>query len=128
MAQRTCEQPGCTKPHLAKGCCSSHYNQRMPASKRHPKATVPCVVCATPVVRRTDRRRAPTCSVECRATAQFGHAHAPRDGYDWQRDAVRRARTAPPPSSTSTERTSSSATLGSALFAESNAPNLILTA
>lgn len=91
MSKRTCEQPGCERPHLARGTCRSHYNLlHADPAKRWPKEVRACVVCFARVVRRVDNPHAPTCSVECRTIHQHGNADG--DGYDWSVEAMRRAR------------------------------------
>lgn len=32
-ARKTCSVQGCTKPHRAKGLCSTHYNEQRPAAE-----------------------------------------------------------------------------------------------
>lgn len=91
MSQRTCDAIGCSKPHRARGLCSTHYNQRLPKEVRHPKVTVPCVVCGRTVRRSDPDRYRPTCSVACRTTVQWGHAVAQCDPYEWADVAERRA-------------------------------------
>jgi 5-methylcytosine-specific restriction endonuclease McrA len=94
VTERRCSMPGCDKPHRAKGLCATHYNRTQGEAKRHPKRTVPCVVCATLVRRRRDSegRYQPTCSVPCRSVVQAGGRLAPTSSYEWRADAVQRAR------------------------------------
>lgn len=63
MVERTCALPGCTKPHRAKGLCSTHYNQQKPG--RHRPKTVPCHVCNTPCAKTNGYTRT-VCSYACR--------------------------------------------------------------
>lgn len=92
MPNRTCSTPGCAKPHRARGLCSTHYNQAHCApGDRHPKVLVPCSACATPILRGSDPRRDPACSVDCRTLIQHAYLLG-ASRYDWATDAARRAR------------------------------------
>lgn len=92
MSQRTCDLPGCAKPHRARGLCSTHYNQaHATPEQRHPSVAVPCTVCGATVRRGQPHRRRPTCSVECRTALTGGTIGG---GYDWGADAEARARRA----------------------------------
>lgn len=90
MAQRMCSMTDCSKPHRARGMCSTHYNRAAGETARHPKVTTACVICSTLVRRRKDSTYQPTCSVTCRTIVQVGERETV--GYDWRRDAARRAR------------------------------------
>lgn len=97
MSDRICSVDGCKGAYRARGFCSTHYNQTVAGeAKRHPKRTVVCAVCQTPVRRRKDSavRYQPTCSVPCRTIVQWGQRLAPTDGYVWRTDATSRARQA----------------------------------
>lgn len=63
MVERTCALPGCSKPHRAKGLCSTHYNQQKP-DRHRPKAAA-CTVCGTPCIKGRVRERV-ACSYTCR--------------------------------------------------------------
>jgi hypothetical protein len=88
---RLCSLPSCSKPHRARGLCSTHYNDAYQPD-RHAARPTACTICATVIVRpaRSDRR--PTCSPVCRAILQFGSPGW--GGYDWAIDAADRARKA----------------------------------
>src|SRR5690242_18698642 len=46
MVERTCTLPECTKPHRARGLCSTHYNQQLATpEQRHRKVIVQCTWC-----------------------------------------------------------------------------------
>lgn len=92
MAQRTCTLDGCGRKHVARGLCSTHYNQTKPKGVRHRKVTVACVVCGIIVERRADAvtRYQPTCSVACRNVVAIGITDG--ESYDWAKDACSRAR------------------------------------
>lgn len=93
MTNRTCSLPGCERKHVARGYCSTHYNQaRYTDEQRHPHELRTCVMCGTIVRRRVDNRHAATCSVACRAAIQFGEREAVESGDSWRRDAAKRAR------------------------------------
>lgn len=68
--QRTCTISGCVKPHLARGCCSTHYNQiHQTKEQRHPKVSTPCAWCDKPCLKETGREKRYAglfCSLECR--------------------------------------------------------------
>ncbi|MFD1309034.1 HNH endonuclease [Streptomyces kaempferi] len=69
MVERTCTLPGCTKPHRARGLCSTHYNQQHATpEQRHPKQTVPCTWCKTDCTKDAGRERRYQlfCSLACR--------------------------------------------------------------
>lgn len=88
---RTCTVDHCSRAHVARGLCSTHYNQQhYTTDQRHTKATVPCTTCGTLVVRGINPRRRPTCSVACRTALQWGTM---TDGseYDWTSMAMSRA-------------------------------------
>ena len=92
MSKRTCDVPGCDRPHRAKGMCSTHYNQRVPRESRHPRISSVCAVCGAPITRTPDKRfPARVCSVACRTTLVGG---TPRSVVPWEGDAERRARRA----------------------------------
>ena len=65
MPQRTCDAPGCPKPHRARGLCSTCYNQQRQPD-RHKKSTTACVVCGDPVHKEPSKRYRPVCSMYCR--------------------------------------------------------------
>lgn len=70
MPERTCSIDGCTRPHRARGYCSTCYNQRYQPN-RHAKVTVPCTWCRRPCMKdkgRSDRYSALFCSLLCRDT------------------------------------------------------------
>jgi hypothetical protein len=54
---RGCDVEGCDRIHRAKGLCSTHYNQQMPAAKRHPKVTMRCAWCDAEVEKDAGRPR-----------------------------------------------------------------------
>ena len=89
---RTCSQPNCTKPHRAKGLCSTHYNHAY-QPQRHAARPTQCVVCGTGVMRPYRSDRMPTCSVVCRTLLSFG-ACSENSSYEWESDAMQRARKA----------------------------------
>lgn len=66
-----CTEPGCDKPHRAKGYCGSHYNQHFPP--KQPKREVPCTVCDTLVARDKRNDRQPVCSDMCKVKLTTGH-------------------------------------------------------
>lgn len=66
MPERTCSVDGCTRPHRARGLCSTHYNQqRYTTNQRHPKCRSTCIVCGT--TWDAARSDAKICSDDCRA-------------------------------------------------------------
>jgi hypothetical protein len=70
MAQRTCEVEDCTKPHRARGLCSTHYNQQH-QPVRHRKVTVMCGWCGRPTDKSPDSARGYEhrfCTLTCRDT------------------------------------------------------------
>lgn len=90
---RTCAEPGCTRPHRAKGYCGSHYNQHFRTAEDRLQ-TVPCTICATPCMKdkRDYGKRRPVCSDMCRCFLTHGHwpiselPHGPsrsRHGANW---------------------------------------------
>lgn len=89
---KNCTRGDCDSPLRARGLCATHYNQTHQPN-RHGKRLVPCVMCGTEVIRRIDSSRLAghCCSVECRRLRQFGTA-TNGETYDWNSDAVRRAR------------------------------------
>lgn len=91
---RLCSVPMCTNKRWAKDMCSTHNNQSFGEDKRHPKQSIACVVCATPVRRRKDseQRYQATCSVSCRTIVQWGEQVAQTGSAGWRVDAVCRAR------------------------------------
>ena len=68
MTQRTCEHPGCNKPHRARGLCATHYNQ-VHAPNRHKKKLVKCAACGAEIMRASGGGRVVgnACSNKCRA-------------------------------------------------------------
>lgn len=86
---RTCSRTGCTKPHRAKGLCSTHYNQRDP--QRHAPQPVVCAACGTIVWRRVHTDRRHVCSATCRAAVQYGTG-AGTGTWSWTDMAMRRAK------------------------------------
>lgn len=70
MVDRTCMQSGCSKPHRARGLCSTHYNQQYAApEQRHPKRKVQCTWCGTECIKDAGRERRYAglfCSLACR--------------------------------------------------------------
>lgn len=86
---RICDIDGCSKPHRARGLCSTHYNHAYQPD-RHAAKAVFCSVCGTEVFRQTVNRYRPTCSVECRTLLTFGQPS--NEDYSWAHDAVARAR------------------------------------
>jgi 5-methylcytosine-specific restriction endonuclease McrA len=65
VPDRTCATPGCTKPHRARGLCSTHYNQ----ANAKP-VTMACAVCGTAVVKDQQYSRRVVCSYACRTWLQ----------------------------------------------------------
>ena len=70
MTHRTCDHPGCNKPHRARGLCATHYNQKH-APNRHKKKLVECVICGVTVERwgGGGRKLGSVCSTACRTRA-----------------------------------------------------------
>ena len=68
MTQRTCEHPGCNKPHRARGLCATHYNQKH-APNRHKKKLVKCAACGAEIMRAPGGGRVVgnACSNKCKA-------------------------------------------------------------
>lgn len=65
MPERTCSMPACSKPHRAKGLCSTHYNRdRYEPGERHPSTTIACEMCGAE--HDTSRRSGRFCSLLCR--------------------------------------------------------------
>lgn len=89
---RSCSVAGCTKPHRARGMCSTHYNrERYAPEQRHHRATVMCQVCGVSIQRYLGKGYRHVCSVACR-TALIGGT--PHEWTDWAQDAEARARRA----------------------------------
>lgn len=66
---RLCSVEGCSKPHRARGLCSTHYNQQATDSgkPRHRVVTVCCATCGQSVAKAADPRRTVRfCSLLCR--------------------------------------------------------------
>jgi hypothetical protein len=66
---KTCTIDGCDRIHRAKGLCSTHYNQQMPAEKRHPKVAMRCAWCDVEVEKDGGRDRKyafVVCGYKCR--------------------------------------------------------------
>lgn len=69
----TCSTEGCPRARVARGKCSTHYNQTL--STRHRSETVKCAwfLCDALVLRQRGRgARRPTCSNDCRRKLTFG--------------------------------------------------------
>lgn len=70
MVERTCTLPECSKPHRAKGLCSTHYNQQHATpEQRHRKVTMHCTWCKAECVKDAGRERrygGLFCSLDCR--------------------------------------------------------------
>ena len=68
MTHRTCDHPGCNKPHRARGLCATHYNQKH-APNRHKKKLVECAACGAEIMRAPGGGRVVgnACSNECKA-------------------------------------------------------------
>lgn len=65
MAERTCDEPGCSRPHRAKGLCALHWR------RKYEKRTTYDIICATcQRPHRTKRPDGKYCSVTCSAVAQ----------------------------------------------------------
>ncbi len=82
MTHRTCEHPGCNKPHRARGLCATHYNQ-VHAPNRHKKKPVECSFCGETVMKDGGERRGrrPTCSNECRSWLTRPYCRLPHDHW-----------------------------------------------
>lgn len=67
MAERICSVDGCTKPHRAKGLCSTHYcDARYGPDRRHSYATArPCECCTKSFYPKRKGQR--YCSLPCRS-------------------------------------------------------------
>lgn len=87
---RICDINGCSKPHRARGLCSTHYNHAYQPD-RHAKKLMACEVCGTEILRLVTRKYRRTCSVECRAFLEFGQGPSGA-GYSWASTAAARAR------------------------------------
>lgn len=75
---RTCDLADCDRKHVARGLCSSHYNQTYPTKNRHAKSTVTCARCGTPVTKHKDGRRENRyCSYTCRDQARAWDGKTP---------------------------------------------------
>jgi hypothetical protein len=59
---RICSEPGCGRPHRARGLCGSHYNQQH-APNRHAKRDIVCLECGQPHT--TTRPDGAFCSEAC---------------------------------------------------------------
>jgi 5-methylcytosine-specific restriction endonuclease McrA len=86
MAQRTCTKPGCSKPHRARGLCSTHYNAANGATYRRR-----CVICFTEWV--TPRRDGKYCSDTCKAFGYLTRTSCPVPERHPSRRAVIEQRT-----------------------------------
>lgn len=78
MIKRTCGMPECTKPHRARGLCSTHYNQQHASTEqRHAKQTVPCTWCQADCIKDVGRENKYDelfCSLACRDANRARHA------------------------------------------------------
>lgn len=67
---RSCSEPGCGKPHRAKGLCGLHYNQQLQTpEQRRPKVTTSCAQCRQPCIKDRGREKRYAelfCSMSCR--------------------------------------------------------------
>jgi 5-methylcytosine-specific restriction endonuclease McrA len=79
VVERTCTLPGCSKPHRARGLCSTHYNQQNTApEKRHRKQLVSCAWCQAECVKYVGQERkygGLFCSLACRDAKRACDAH-----------------------------------------------------
>lgn len=89
MVQRTCTLPECTKPHRARGLCSTHYNQQHATpEQRHRKQNVPCTWCKTDCTKdagREHRYGELFCSLSCRDKQRAARA---QDRAERERDRL----------------------------------------
>ena len=86
----TCTEPGCGRPHRARGLCSTCYN-RTHQPNRHAAVPTTCTACGASIRRPRKADRRPACSIACRRIVQFGPAAARTGSYDWSTDAAKRA-------------------------------------
>ena len=68
MSQRICDEPGCGKPHRARGLCSAHWKRKYTPVRAYRQ--VPCYVCGVPTLKTSGRSRT-VCSTTCRWYLQF---------------------------------------------------------
>lgn len=73
MAQRTCTLDGCGRKHVARGLCSTHYNQTKP--DRHRRYVITCEGCG--VEHETPRKDGRYCSLLCRDYVKWGPRFSP---------------------------------------------------
>lgn len=65
MAERTCDEPDCSRPHRAKGLCALHWQRKY---EKRTTYNITCATCRRPhTTRRSDGKY---CSVTCSAAAK----------------------------------------------------------
>lgn len=76
---RICEVEDCSRKHVAKGMCATHYNRaNYTNEQRHPKRVMACASCGALVEKHWGgKSRRPVCSYRCRYVLQFGKEPPP---------------------------------------------------
>ena len=69
---KPCTVAGCNNRHLARGLCSTHYNQQYQPD-RHARVDVPCTYCGTMTTtgKSNSKKRRPVCSDYCKSALRF---------------------------------------------------------
>lgn len=69
---KPCTVAGCNNRHLARGLCSTHYNQQYQPD-RHARVDVPCTYCGTMTTtgKSNSKKRRPVCSEYCKSALRF---------------------------------------------------------
>lgn len=70
MANRLCSEPGCDRPHRARGYCGSHWNKHYAKPQAAKEYT--CSVCGTAVLRKSGKQWNKVCGQPCWYFSRYG--------------------------------------------------------
>ncbi len=75
---KVCSVDGCERKHVARGLCSTHYNQKHQPN-RHAKVEVPCTHCGAAILKSkgSSKSRRPFCDYTCRDLYRLEHPNKP---------------------------------------------------